>query len=144
MLLATSDSGISARQVSSGASATGCSRTSNGAVNTSTTQPAIATGTATGTKENIDRLTPSGFAMPAMSRLELVPIRVADPASVVAWAIGSSTPRAGIPDCCSSSLVAGMSMAMIGVVLISADRTPTGGINRTSVCRTESTPDSSR
>ena len=79
-----------------------------------------------------------------MSRLELVPIKVAEPASVVACAIGSSTARAGTPLVCSSSLVAGISMAMIGVVLISADSTPTGGINRARARRIEVTPDSSR
>ena len=39
---------------------------------------------ATGTKENIVRCTPAGSASPAMSRLELVPIRVAEPVKVVA------------------------------------------------------------
>jgi hypothetical protein len=79
-----------------------------------------------------------------MSRLELVPIRVADPASVVACATGSSTPRAGTPDCCSSSLAAGISMATIGVVLMSADRIPTGGMSRRNVCLVLVTPASSR
>ena len=79
-----------------------------------------------------------------MSRLELVPIRVAEPASVVACAIGSSTARAGTPLVCSSSLVAGISMAMIGVVLINVDSTPTGGISRARARRIEVTPDSSR
>jgi len=71
--------------------------------------------------------------MPAMSRLELVPISVAEPASVVACATGSSTPRAGTPDWRSSSLAAGMSIATIGVVLISAEATPTGGTRRARV-----------
>ena len=62
-----------------------------------------------------------------MSRLELVPISVAEPASVVACATGSNTPRAGMPDRCSSSFVAGINMAMIGVVLISPDSTPHRG-----------------
>ena len=35
-------------------------------------------------------------------------------------------------------------MAMIGVVLISADSTPTGGISRARARRIEVTPDSSR
>lgn len=79
-----------------------------------------------------------------MSRLELVPIRVAEPARVVAWAMGRSTARAGTPLVCSSSLVAGISIAMIGVVLISADSTPTGGISRANAPRTDATPDSRR
>ena len=58
MLLATSDSGISARQFSSRTGASVSRRLSRGALRSSTAQPAIATGTATGTKENIDRLTP--------------------------------------------------------------------------------------
>ena len=82
--------------------------------------------------------------MPAISRLELVPIRVADPASVVACAMGSSTARAGTPLVCSSSLVAGISIAMIGVVLIRAESTPTGGISRASAPRTLLTPASRR
>ena len=136
--------GISARQSSSRTGASVSLRESSGAVSHSTTHPAKATGMATLAKENIDRLTPSGLAIPAISRLELVPIRVADPARVVACAVGSSTPRAGTPLVCSSSLVAGMSIAMIGVVLISAESTPTGGISRTSAPRTELTPASRR
>lgn len=58
MLLADSDSGISARQVSSRGPASTCPRFNSGAVSRSTAQSASATGTATGTKENIDRLTP--------------------------------------------------------------------------------------
>ena len=67
-----------------------------------------ATGTAIGTNENIVSSTPSGAARPAMSRLELVPISVADPASVVAWAMGGGTATRGTPECCSSSWAAGM------------------------------------
>ena len=89
-------------------------------------------------------LTPKGSARPAMSRLELVPMRVADPARVVAWAMGSSTPRAGTPDCCSSSLAAGMSIATIGVVLISAETNPTGGMRRRSAWPAVVTPESRR
>ena len=47
-------------------------------------------------------------------------------------AIGSMTSRAGMSRVCSSCLVAGMSMATIGVVFISADATPTGTPSRAS------------
>ena len=93
---------------------------------------------------NIVSSTPAGSAMPAMSRLELVPIRVAEPASVVACATGSSTPRAGTPDWRSSSLAAGKSIATIGVVLISADAMPTGGTSRARVWVAVVTPLSKR
>ena len=69
---------------------------------------------------------------------------VADPASVVAWAMGSSTPRAGTPECCSSSWVAGMSIATMGVVLINAETNPTGGMSRRNAWPEVVTPDSKR
>ena len=119
-------------------------RSISGPVINSTTQPTMATGTATGAKENIDTSTPAGAASPAISRLELVPIKVAEPASVVACAMGSNTERAGTPDCCCSSLAAGISMATRGVVLISADTNPTGGMSRPNACRGVATPASSR
>lgn len=96
-------------------------------------QPTSATGSAIGTNENMLRFTPADAANPAMIRLELVPISVVDPASVVACATGSSTLRAGIPARCCTSLVAGMSIATIGVVLISDEISPTGGMSRTSI-----------
>lgn len=79
-----------------------------------------------------------------MRRLELVPIRVAEPASVVAWAIGRRTPRAGTPDCCCSSFAAGMSIATIGVVLMRAETKPTGGMRRSNAWLEVCTPDRSR
>lgn len=127
--LASAEIGISARQDSSRSAVVERPRSITGAVMSSTSQPTIATGTATGTKENIDNATPDGAASAAINRLELVPIRVAEPASVVTCAIGSRTPRAGTPDCCSSSFAAGMSIATIGVVLIRAETNPTGGIS---------------
>ena len=63
---------------------TGSPRSISGAVIISTTQPTSATGTAIGTNENMVNSTPSGSAKPAMSRLELVPMSVAEPARVVA------------------------------------------------------------
>ena len=74
-------------------------------------------------------------AMPAINRLELVPIKVIEPASVVTWVMGSSSSRADTPRDCSSSLLAGTSMATIGVVLIKADITPIGPISRRRACR---------
>ncbi len=72
--------------------------------------------------------------MPAISRFELVPIRVIVPHNVVMWAIGSITCRAGMFRVCSRLLVAGMSIATIGVVFISAEPTPTGAASRRSAC----------
>ena len=76
--------------------------------------------------------TPLVAAMPPINRLELVPMRVIDPARVVMCAIGSMTSRAGMSRVCSNCLVAGMSMATIGVVFISADARPTGTARRPS------------
>ena len=67
-----------------------------------------------------------------MSRFELVPMRVTDPASVVTCAIGSSTSRAGTFRVCSSSLDAGISMATSGVLFIRAEAMPTGTSRRRS------------
>ena len=63
-----------------------------------------------------------------------MPISVIEPASVVMWAIGSITSRAGMLRVCSRPLVAGISMATIGVVFISADATPTGAARRRNAC----------
>ena len=73
-------------------------------------------------------------AMPAISRLELVPISVIEPASVVRCAIGSIISLAGIDRVCSSCLLAGISMATIGVVFIRPEATPTGAASRRSAC----------
>ena len=107
-------------------------------------QPTTATGRAMIVNENIDMLTSAELAMPAISRLELVPTSVMLPARVVAWAIGSRTCRAGIALVCCSSLTAGISMATIGVVLMRADATPTGTIRRRSVWDAVVTVDSNR
>ncbi len=82
--------------------------------------------------------------MPAISRFELVPMSVTEPASVVMWAIGSRSSRAGIRRVCSSSLAAGMSIATIGVVFMRADPTPIGSVRRRSACRAVLTVESSR
>ena len=110
-----------------------------GAVTSSTAQPTSITGTATGAKENIPTATPAEVAIPAISRLELVPMRVVDPAKVVAWAMGRSTRRAGIWRVCCSSRAAGMSMATIGVVLIIAENRPMGAMSRSNTCVAEVT-----
>lgn len=144
MALAPDETGISACQDMSRSPVSGRPRNCRGAVMSSTSQPTRATGTAMGTNENIVTCTPLGAAREAMIRLELVPMSVADPASVVAWAIGYSTLRAGTPDWCSSSCEVGMSMATIGVVLMSDETNPTGGMSRRSACRGELTPASSR
>lgn len=142
--LALAEIGISARHDAVSPPVSERPRSISGPVIDSTTQPTMATGTATGAKENIDTSTPAGAASPAINRLELVPIRVAEPARVVAWAMGNNTERAGTPDCCWSSLAAGISMATSGVVLMSADTRPVGGISRPSACRGVLTPASSR
>ena len=97
-----------------------------------TSAPTRATGSATTANDNIDTWTPAVPAMPAMSRLELVPMSVIEPASVVTWATGRSTSRAGTSRVCSSSFDAGISMATIGVVFIRPEATPTGTTNRRS------------
>ena len=73
-------------------------------------------------------------ARPAITRFELVPISVTDPARVVTCASGSSTSRAGMRRVCSSWRVAGISIATSGVVLISADATPIGTDSRRTAC----------
>jgi len=80
--LALAETGISARQDRSHAEASIPPRNINRAVTNSTTQPVTATGSAIGTNENIVTSTPDGAARPAISRLELVPISIVDPASV--------------------------------------------------------------
>ena len=74
-------------------------------------------------------------AMPAMRRFELVPMSDTEPERVVTCAIGSSTSRAAMPRVCSSSRVAGMSIATRGVVFIRADATAVGPINRRNAWR---------
>jgi hypothetical protein len=69
-----------------------------------------------------------------MTRFELVPISVTEPARVVMCAIGSSTSRAGMRRVCSSCRAAGIRSATIGVVLISAEATPVGSESRRSTC----------
>ena len=109
-----------------------------------TNAPTRATGSATTANDSIDTWTPAVPAMPAMSRFELVPMRVIEPASVVTWATGSSTSRAGTSRVCSSSFDAGISMATIGVVFIRPEATPTGTMSRRSDWRAVVTVDSSR
>lgn len=92
-----------------------------------------------GAKDNIRTSTPLAPAIPAISRLELVPMRVIEPARVVTCAIGSSTSRAGIPRLCSNCFDAGISIATMGVVFISAEPIPTGNISRASACWAVST-----
>ena len=99
------------------------------------TVPTSATGSATGANDSIDISTPRWQAIPAMTRFELVPISVTEPARVVTCATGSSTSRAGMRRDCSSCRVAGISIATIGVVLISAEATPIGHRRRRSACR---------
>jgi len=94
----------------------------------------MATGKATGANDSIVMSTPAGAAMPAMSRFELVPISVTEPARVVMCATGSSTSRALMPRFCSSSLAAGTSMATIGVVFIRPDPTLIGSASRRTAC----------
>jgi hypothetical protein len=48
-----------------------------------TTAPTSATGSATAAKENIPMPTPLSPAIPAITRFELVPISVTEPAKVV-------------------------------------------------------------
>ena len=79
--------------------------------------------------------TPRSPAIPAITRFELVPISVTEPASVVTWASGSSTSRAGIRLVCSSCRAAGINSATSGVVLISADATPIGAASRRNTSR---------
>ena len=69
-----------------------------------------------------------------MSKFELVPISIDDPASVVRARSGAARHGRGTPERCCSSLLAGMSIATIGVVLISAETNPTGGMSRRSAC----------
>ena len=94
----------------------------------------MATGNATGANDSIVMSTPAGAAMPAMSRFELVPISVTEPARVVMCAMGSSSSRALMPRFCSSSLAAGTSMATIGVVFIRPEPTPMGSARRRKAC----------
>jgi hypothetical protein len=103
----------------------------------------MATGSATGANDSIAMSMPAGAAMPAMSRFELVPIRVTDPARVVMWAMGSSSSRALMPRFCSSSLAAGTSMATIGVVFIRPEPVPMGSASRRRACWALVTVDSS-
>ena len=109
-----------------------------------TIAPTIATGNATAAKDSIPTSTSLSAAMPAISRFELVPMSVTEPASVVMWAIGSRSSRAGTRRVCSSSLAAGMSIATIGVVFMSADATPIGSARRRSACWAVLTVESSR
>ena len=100
-----------------------------------TSDPTSAVGSATGAYESIPISIPWPAAMPAMRRFELVPISDTEPARVVTCAIGSSTSRAGMRRVCSSSRVAGISIATSGVVFINADATPIGTINRRNAWR---------
>ena len=113
-----------------------------GATSISTTQPTRQTGSAIGAKESSPISTFACPAIPAIKRLELVPISVTEPASVVACAIGSNTCRAGMPRVCCSSFIAGISIATIGVVLIVAESTPTGTISLRNAWVAVCTPES--
>jgi len=89
-----------------------------------TAVPTSAADRHTAANDSIPMFTPCPWAIPAISRFELDPINVTDPAKVATYVIGSSTSRAGMRLVCSSCRAAGIRSATSGVVLISADATP--------------------